>query len=570
MSVAAGATVNLLNSGATVSDANTALTGTIDVGNGGAFNASGVMTLSTGSVLESTGGTGSVGNTTATGSVSGLGSIFANGGTLAISENVGALTGTTGIEISSSSSSAILLTGALSSGDSIKFDGASGYLGTAGNIAVGNVITGMYVSTNSGTSTPTPATTNYIDFTNQSVTVDSGYFVQTGASATIDLSNGSVLTLSGVAGNNTGTWYVDAASDGAGGTDIFLSTQPCYAAGTRILTATGERQVELLQPGDVVLTLVGETLDAHPIKWIGRRRLDLTAHPRPHLAAPVRIRKDAFAEGMPHTDLVVSPDHAVLADGKLICARQLINGTTIRQEMDWTSVEYFHVELESHAILLAEGMPAESYLDTGNRGLFANGGAPLVLHPDLTDEADYPAREAGSCAPFVSEEAGVLPVWQRLADRAATLGQPVAQPATIDDPGLCLLAKGRTWRPLYGENGLYVFALPKGVTEVRVTSRAAAPTDTRPWLEDQRDLGVYVSRIVLRGANEVLDIPLDHPELNKGWWAVERDGTSLRRWTNGDAVLALPAFEHPAMLEIHASPSGLAYLAETKVGRRAA
>ena len=85
--------------------------------------------------------------------------------------------------------------------------------------------------------------------------------------------------------------------------------------------------------------------------------------------APIRIQRGAFADNMPHTDLLVSPDHAIFVDGRLICARQLINGTTIRQEKDWTSVEYFHVELDAHAILLAEGLPAESYLNTGNQRL---------------------------------------------------------------------------------------------------------------------------------------------------------------------------------------------------------
>jgi hypothetical protein len=115
----------------------------------------------------------------------------------------------------------------------------------------------------------------------------------------------------------------------------------------------------------------------------------------------------------------------------------LINGSTIRQETDWTAVEYFHVELDSHAILLAEGLPAESYLDTGNHGFFANGGAPPVLHPDLTDESDCPARAAGSCAPFVTDEASVLPVWQRLAERGAgrwTDGEAVLSLPTMAAP----------------------------------------------------------------------------------------------------------------------------------------
>ena len=164
-----------------------------------------------------------------------------------------------------------------------------------------------------------------------------------------------------------------------------------------------------------------------------------------------------------------------------------------------------------------------------------------MLHPDLTDESDYPARAAGSCAPFVTDEASVLPVWQRLAERAAALGQPAPKVAMTADPELRIVAKGRTVRPIYGENGLYIFVLPKGATEVRLVSRSAAPTDARPWLDDRRSLGVSVERIVLRGASELREVPVDHPALVQGWHAVERNGVALRRWTDGEAVLPLPA-----------------------------
>jgi hypothetical protein len=322
--------------------------------------------------------------------------------------------------------------------------------------------------------------------------------------------------------------------------------------------------------GDIVLTLAGGELIAQPVRWIGRRRIDLTAHPHPETVAPVRIARSAFAEAMPHNDLLLSPDHAVFVDGKLICARQLINGTTIRRETGWTSVEYFHVELDAHAILLAEGLAAESYLNTGNRGFFANSGEPLVLHPDLTDETDYPARAAGSCAPFVSDEASVLPVWQRLAERAVVLGQPAPKVAMTGDPEVQLVAKGRTLRPLYGENGLYIFALPKGTTEVRLVSRSAAPTDARPWLDHRRCLGVSVERIVLRGASDVRELPVDHPGLVQGWRDVERDGMALRRWTDGAAVLPLPVLGGPTMLEIRASNGGMACLTGGEQEQRAA
>jgi len=396
------------------------------------------------------------------------------------------------------------------------------------------------------------------NFTRDKATLDASKHVLT----VVDSHNKLVFTMNGV------TLQDGAANSFAVFGDVIQCV--CYAAGTRILTATGERTVESLMQGDIVLTLAGGELIAQPVKWIGQRRIDLTAHPRPETVAPIRIRRGAFAEHMPHNDLLLSPDHAVFVDGKLICARQLVNGSTIRQEAGRTSVEYFHVELDTHAILLAEGLPAESYLNTGNRCFFANSGEPLVLHPDLTDETDYPAREAGSCAPFVSDEASVLPVWQRLAERAAALGQPAPRLDTTDDPELRIVAKGRTVRPLYGENGLYIFALPKGATEVRVISRAGAPTDARPWLDDRRCLGVNVERIVLRGANELREVPVDHPGLSQGWHEVERDGVALRRWTSGDAVLPLPVLSGPTMLEIRTGNGGMAYLTDADQERRAA
>jgi Hint domain/FG-GAP-like repeat len=329
----------------------------------------------------------------------------------------------------------------------------------------------------------------------------------------------------------------------------------CFLAGTHIDSPAGEKIVESLTPGDIVLTLADGHLSAQPVKWVGWRRIDLTTHPRPETVAPVRIQPGAFADVTPRRDLLLSPDHAIFVDDKLICVRQLINGTTIRQETGWTSVNYFHVELDAHAMLLAEGLPAESYLDTGNRGFFSNSDGPLMLHPDLTDENDYPTREAGSCAPFVWDEASVQLVWQRLADRAAAIGLPVPKRMTTTEANLNLLAehpeKHRSGKPVYTDSNLVIFVLPRGARKIRLLSRAQSPTEARPWLEDRRMLGVRVKRIVLRGANELREIPMDHPDLTKGWWDIERDGQVMSRWTNGDAVVPLPAMDGHVMLEVH-------------------
>jgi uncharacterized repeat protein (TIGR03803 family) len=345
---------------------------------------------------------------------------------------------------------------------------------------------------------------------------------------------------------------------------------PCFATGTLIRTEAGDVAVEALRAGDMVATQRNDTIIFQPVTWIGRRRIDLKAHPRPATVAPVRISRGAFADEVPCRDLLVSPDHAILCDGKLICARQLINGSTIRQEQGLRAVEYFHVELNAHAVLLSEGLPTESYLDTGNRGVFANADEPLVLHPDLTGEADRPTREAASCAPFVWDDANVRPIWERLAERAAALGLAMAPVRTTTDPGLCIIAGGRTLQPVSIDDGVYRFVLPRGLTPVRLVSRVASPTDARPWAEDRRRLGVYVERIVLRGDGEVWDMPADHPSLSQGWWAAEGIGTTLRRWTNGDAILPLPVLNGPAMLEVRATNGGMAYPTDGEHRRQAA
>jgi hypothetical protein len=327
----------------------------------------------------------------------------------------------------------------------------------------------------------------------------------------------------------------------------------CFAAGTKIATPGREKWVEELAVGDLVHTVLlpGEEQCARPVRWVGRRRIDLTTHPHPKMVAPVRIQRGAFADDMPHTDLLVSPDHAILVDGKLICAGQLINGTTIRKEAGWTSVDYFHVELDRHAILLAEGLPAESYLDTGNRGFFANSGEPLVLHPDLTDETDYPTREAASCAPFVWDETNVRPVWQHLADRAVAIGQPMSPRTITKDPELRLISNQGSIKSVHDDRNLVIFVLPRGSREIRLISRAQSPAEARPWLADRRKLGVRVKRIVLRGTSELREIPMDHPDLTRGWWDIERDGQMMSRWTDGDAVVSLPATDGLIMLELH-------------------
>jgi hypothetical protein len=177
--------------------------------------------------------------------------------------------------------------------------------------------------------------------------------------------------------------------DTQGGTMAFVA---CFAEGTRIATPDGEQPVETLRPGDCVRTWSGKT---RPVVWVGHRTVDCRRHPRPEAVWPVRVRAGAFGPGRPARDLILSPDHALFLDGVLVPVRCLVDGDAIAQ-LAAERVTYWHVELDRHDILLAEGLPAESFLDTGQRAAFA-GGAVADLHPDFAARA----WDADACAPLV-------------------------------------------------------------------------------------------------------------------------------------------------------------------------
>lgn len=154
------------------------------------------------------------------------------------------------------------------------------------------------------------------------------------------------------------------------GFDLDIPSVICFTPGTRILTPYGERLIQDLQVGDLVLTL---DEGAQPIRWIGRRRvakLDLVAQPG---LLPVVIRKNTFGNGMPNRDLRVSPQHRLLIQSPLaelyfgerevlVPAIGLLNDNSIRRESNCEEVEYIHILFDTHQLIWADGAVSESYL----------------------------------------------------------------------------------------------------------------------------------------------------------------------------------------------------------------
>ena len=264
----------------------------------------------------------------------------------------------------------------------LKLDSIGGFAGTITGIQAGDafVITGGTVS-NIGLSGNNTIT--FTDTVNNAGTVE------------------SILFASTIAPNPAGFSIVN------GNTII-----ACFAAGTKIATPQGRRPVETLAVGDDVTTVLG---GPGRIVWTGSRAVDCGMHPRPETVWPVRIAAHSIALNVPERDLYVSPDHALYLDGVLIPARLLINGTTIRQ-IKRRQVVYHHIELEQHDLVLAEGMPAESYLDTGDKAAFS-GGRVIALHPNFAAHA----WEMLGCAPLMLSG----PILQ--AARARLAANPLAR-----------------------------------------------------------------------------------------------------------------------------------------------
>jgi autotransporter passenger strand-loop-strand repeat protein len=194
---------------------------------------------------------------------------------------------------------------------------------------------------------------------------------------------------------------------------------PCYCPGTLIATERGSKRVEQLRVGDEVRTASGK---ARPIKWIGRRSYSGRFVTGRKDVLPVCIKAGALEDNVPQRDLWISPHHAMFfknmdfkngcLDGVLIEAKDLVNGVSIVQAQRVDKVEYFHIELESHDVIVAEGALSESFVDDNSRDMFHNAGEYWATFPGAA------AEPAQYCAPRLDDGYEVETARRRIALRA--------------------------------------------------------------------------------------------------------------------------------------------------------
>ena len=135
--------------------------------------------------------------------------------------------------------------------------------------------------------------------------------------------------------------------------DEAMNRRTGLAAGTRLLTARGEVEVENIVPGDAIMALRGPSL--LPVTWIGRSVGS---------ASPIRIASGSLGPNTPRRDLCLGPDQPVYLKPVPVAASTLVNGDSIH-EAEGGLPDLFHIDVGRPEIIFAEGLA----LSSGQRGI---------------------------------------------------------------------------------------------------------------------------------------------------------------------------------------------------------
>jgi hypothetical protein len=310
-----------------------------------------------------------------------------------------------------------------------------------------------------------------------------------------------------------------------------------------ILTAEGEKLVEELAIGDRVETLSGAL---KPIIWIGIGRSLVTRANK--LARPVIIRRGALAKNVPHRDLYLTHGHSLYLRGVLIPVENLINHHTILWDDKSRVVEYYHIELEDHDVVLADGAPAETYYDAGNRASFQT--ARLGSEPGHARPTFAAVLNGGE---LVNE------IWAELNVRAGG----TIDADTTDDPDFHLLVNGERVEPATNDRTVYSFALngpPPGV--LRLCSRWGVPSLLGITPHDHRRLGVAIRQIIVHRPGIMTCFEAGASLYTEGGCHPAEDGFC---WTDGELELPARLFAHmssPFSIVVHTDRPGMRYPVE--------
>lgn len=307
----------------------------------------------------------------------------------------------------------------------------------------------------------------------------------------------------------------------------YAGPTPCFLAGTKILTSAGWTLIENLKIGDKIATFTNGENAFSSAEWVGKGETHCNSWLPDDLSGfPVVIMKDALGDNVPHEDIRLTPEHCIFMDGVLIPCRMLVNGMSIYYDKSYLHYSYYHIKLQNHSIINANGMLTESLADTNHFSRNSDNessqdaadlAAPLGVDPDIAEALHY-----------------------RISRRATISGvTPKSIPSlAAHKPEVHLYADDKIVHPIRISGNRHVFMLPRNIGGVSIISSTTRPCDSvGPFINDRRALGVLIGKIDIFDSfgHKNLDIHT-HTKYLSGWHCLENEQS---RWTNGNAYLPL-------------------------------
>ena len=308
-----------------------------------------------------------------------------------------------------------------------------------------------------------------------------------------------------------------------------LTPPACYLRGTMILTTAGEVAVEDLRPGDMVVTRFGPL---RPVKWIGEQHLE--GRFLKGAKAPVCFKAGSLGPAVPARDLWVSSEHCMAIGDTLVSAHLLVNGLSITQADTDQAVAYYHIDLGTHDLVIANGAWSESYAEQDNRRTFTNAAEFAAAHPDhgyAWQPMCLPRARANSPA--------LMEIFEKQRKN-------LPAGAITADHDLHLMADGVRIDARSIEGNSYAFVVPARTRDLRLMSNAARPAHVG-INTDCRVLGFRTFSLTTLQGKRTTTLPIA-TAMADGAERLETNATRSWRWTNGNCRLVVPASATPLTL----------------------
>lgn len=358
-------------------------------------------------------------------------------------------------------------------------------------------------------------------------------------------------------------FYVNTASGSGGVTNgenlidniIIHDTEPCFLKGSLLETPSGWIKVEDLSIGDMIFSYENGKKTVRAITWIGHSEI-VNAQEESY---PVKIARHALADNVPFADLYITPEHCLFLDGCFVPVRMLVNERSIVTQTDLHNFEIYHIELQNHSVINAQGVLTESFLDTRNHTFALK--STSNVEKLSTSHKEW---NTDSAAPLNVKPDFVEPLYKMIEQRAVNLNMErvrtyhtltqVTNLSFVNQSGLPILSRKK--------DGWFLLTLPAGTTKVSILSNATKPSDAiGPYWDDRRKMGVLVKNALHLRKTDHIKIDMNTQSYASQWYA----NTDSTYWTNGNSSLLLAPCEEQTILALEISGGGPYVISEDEV-----